>query len=782
MSSSTEPSVSAIDALRMRIAELEEVLGLQSRIQETLRIARQSPGSSVFDLLTLELANALGAECGLIGTLLPDRRSVRVIGFCVDGRTAPCFEYGLEGTPCDASVGKGVTIIPSGAGGRYPADLPLARFGFEGYCGAALFDSLKRPIGVIAFFTRRRLAEASWAESLIRVAASRVSAELERSQSEARLKSIFGSSMIGIVFWDSNGEILDANHAFLESVRYTREDLEQHRIRWREMTPSEHAAKDIQALEEIRVRGVCTPFEKEYLRKDGTRVPVLIGGSRITLAPLTGVAFVLDLSARMAAERSAQVADELNRQVISSMREGLCVHDRNLRYVHFNPQMEAITGARARDVVGKHPLEVFPVLKEMGIYSDLERSLQGETRTSPDLPYHPKGTSGVRWTSTQSSPLRDHTGAIIGVIAVVRDITELKGTEAALRESEQRLSDALKVTQDRVVQLEEQVQTRYSFASMVGKSPAMQEVYRRLRLAAESEVTVLLTGESGTGKELAAAAVHSLSHRRSRPFVAVNCSAIPEGILESELFGHVKGAFTGAARNKVGLFQAAEGGTLFLDEVGDMSPVLQVKVLRALQERAIRRVGDDQEVKVDVRLVTATNRNLPELIEKGILREDFYYRIRVFEIQLPTLRERTEDISLMVGHFIGELSRATGKRVRTIEPDALKHLMEYPWPGNVRELKNALEHAFVTVRGDRLTLQDLPFEIRMAAPSEPSLPSPDVDTDARARIVEALHRAGGRKIEAARRLGISRVTLWHRMRILGIDSSEGRRTQGARKR
>jgi PAS domain S-box-containing protein len=646
--------------------------------------------------------------------------------------------------------------------------------GIDGYCGAPLFDTHRRAIGLIVLLSRSPLADPDGAEALLRVAAGRASAELERSQMEARLRSVFDSSVAGIVFWNSDGGITDANDAFLQMVRFSRQDLDEGKVRWKDLTPPEYAALDDRAVSEIATTGVCTPYEKEHLRKDGSRVSVLVGGSRVTASPLAGVAFVLDLSARKQAERAAREADELTRQVLGSMREGICVHDRSLRYVHFNPVMEGITGMSAQDVLGKHPLEVFPVLKDMGIYADLERALAGETRVSPDLPYHAKGTGETRWTRTECVPLRDSSGAIAGVIAVIHDITELKGTEDALRDSERRLFEALRQSQERVVQLEEQVQSRSSFARLVGKSGAMQDVYRRLRLAAESDVTVLLTGESGTGKELAAAAVHSQSQRRSRPFVAVNCSAIPEGILESELFGHVKGAFTGANRDKVGLFQAAEGGTLFLDEVGDMSPMLQVKVLRALQEREIRRVGDDRAIKVNVRLVAATNRDLNLLIAQGQLREDFYYRIRVFEIQLPPLRERKEDVTLIVEHFIEELSKATGRRVRGVEPDALKALLDYSWPGNVRELRNSVEHAFVTVQGDRLRLSDLPFEIRAASPAPASPSARAADPEERARILEALHRSSGKKSEAAQRLGISRVTLWHRMRTLGIDPAEGK--------
>ncbi|HLY11136.1 MAG TPA: sigma 54-interacting transcriptional regulator [Planctomycetota bacterium] len=775
---------STFDALRKRIAELEHALDRQARIQEALRGTRFSPGVSFFDLFCLELARASGADVVWIGTLSPGQRTVQTVGLSVDGAIAPGFEYSLDGTPCEDALRQDGASVPRGLAAHYPRDPRFPGMGLEGYCGVPLVDSHRRAIGVIGLLTRRPLPDLPGAEALLRVAAARASAELERSLAEARLRSVFDSNVVGIVFWNSAGDVTDANDAFLQMVRFSRDDLDAGRVRWKDLTPPEYEQRDAEALADVARTGVCAPYEKEYVRKDGSRIPVLIGGSRVTEIPLAGVAFVVDLGPRRTAEKAAREADELNRQVLGSMREGICVHDRELRYLHFNPIMERITGLPARDVLGKHPLELFPILKEMGIFADLERALLGETRMSPDLPYHAKGSGETRWTRTESLPLRDSSGAVVGVIAVIHDITELKGTEDALRDSERRLSEALRRTQERVVQLEEQVQSRVSFARLVGKSEAMQDVYRRLRLAAESDVTVLLTGESGTGKELAAAAVHSQSPRRSRPFVAVNCSAIPEGILESELFGHVKGAFTGASRDKTGLFQAAEGGTLFLDEVGDMSPVLQVKVLRALQEREIRRVGDELAIKVNVRLVTATNRDLTKLIEQGLLREDFYYRIRVFEIQLPPLRERKEDLALLVDHLIEELSRSTGRPVRGMEPAALKALLDYSWPGNVRELRNAMEHAFVTVKGELLRQSDLPFEIRAATPA-PAVPvSRSGDPEERSRILEALHRTAGKRTDAARRLGISRVTLWHRMRTLGIDPAEGldRRTSGGARR
>ncbi len=309
------------------------------------------------------------------------------------------------------------------------------------------------------------------------------------------------------------------------------------------------------------------------------------------------------------------------------------------------------------------------------------------------------------------------------------------------------------------------------FEGLVGKSTAMQDVQRKLRLAAESDVTLLLTGESGTGKELAARAVHRLSSRKDRPFVGVNCSAFTETLLESELFGHVRGAFTDASRDKVGVFQSAEGGTLFLDEIGELSPHFQLKLLRVLEEREIRRVGDDRSYKVDVRLIGATNRDLRRLLASGAIREDFYYRVRVYEVGLPALRDRLEDLPLLVKYFIDRCAESRRMAVNGITRDAMDRMLAHRWPGNVRELRNVIEHAFVTVQGDHVRLEDLPPEVSEG----PGLGSrgrgaPGEHAGAeRERIEAALRETGGVRAAAARALGISRVTLWKKARKYGLS-------------
>jgi PAS domain S-box-containing protein len=352
------------------------------------------------------------------------------------------------------------------------------------------------------------------------------------------------------------------------------------------------------------------------------------------------------------------------------------------------------------------------------------------------------------------SILRDEQGTVAGAVGTFTDLTSFI------------------LNNQKIAVLEEQTKSREAFQQLIGKSPAMQEVFRRLRLAAQSDVTVLLTGESGTGKELAARAIHALSARKDNPFFAINCSAIPETLLESELFGHVKGAFTGAIRDKIGVFQAADGGTLFLDEIGDTSPLLQLKLLRVLQEGEIRRVGDDRAIKINVRLITATNRHLQTLMTEGTLREDFYYRIHVFEITLPPLRERRADIPLLVNHFMEDNAKVFNRDINEIAQDALQRLQEYGWPGNVRELKNAIEHAFVTVTDNCITLWDLPPEVQRPSlkTSSSSTSSSTLEPAEEIRIREALQQAHGNKTEAAKLLGVSRVTLWKKLKYLDLKS------------
>ncbi|MBI3098525.1 MAG: sigma-54-dependent Fis family transcriptional regulator [Planctomycetes bacterium] len=410
---------------------------------------------------------------------------------------------------------------------------------------------------------------------------------------------------------------------------------------------------------------------------------------------------------------------------------------------------------------------------------------------------HPRGEGAVVvMITSQTRPEDIETALEAGADDFIAKPFDLSLLAVRLTIAERRAREAASLLEcrDRIELLEEQTRSRDALQGIVGKSPAIQEVFRRLRLAAQSDVTVLLTGETGTGKELAARAIHALSHRSDRPFIGVNCSALPDSLLESELFGHVKGAFTHAVRDKAGVFEAAQGGTLFIDEVGDTSPALQLKLLRVLQEHEIRRVGDEREMKIDARVVAATNKDMEQLVADGSVREDFFYRIRVFEIALPPLRERGEDIPLLVEQFVAEFRRTRSRKIRGVAPEALRTLMSHDWPGNIRELRNAVEHAFVVATGDRIRRGDLPGHVGgvpaytsgtggQAARATPGgrgarpapgradrrrLPGPRGDSAERKRILDALRASGGSRSLAAKHLGYSRVTLWKKMRQWGI--------------
>jgi two-component system, NtrC family, response regulator HydG len=317
--------------------------------------------------------------------------------------------------------------------------------------------------------------------------------------------------------------------------------------------------------------------------------------------------------------------------------------------------------------------------------------------------------------------------------------------------------------------LQGQADERWSFAELIGGSESMRKIFTTIEKVARSDSTVFIAGESGTGKELVARAIHRHSRRADGPFIKVNCGALTETLLESELFGHEKGAFTGAVKQRLGRFELADGGTLFLDEIGDVPASMQVKLLRALQEQEFERVGGESTIRVDVRVVSATNKDLPAEVEAGRFREDLFYRLHIIPMRLPPLRERRDDIPLLVGHFIAKLGPRTNPAIETIGDDALGRLMAYEWPGNVRELENVVEQALVFAEGNAIGVGALPAalqgpsdEERLAVPKEMALPE-ILDDLERQLILKAFKKAGGVKTETARLLGIKTSALYYKL-------------------
>ncbi len=346
--------------------------------------------------------------------------------------------------------------------------------------------------------------------------------------------------------------------------------------------------------------------------------------------------------------------------------------------------------------------------------------------------------------------LRDDAGSAHGGLILFRDVSEL-------------------------VQLRRDLQQRYRLHNVIGKSKAMREVFTLVEQVADADATVLIEGETGTGKELVARAIHHLSPRAAGPFVAINCSALPESLLESELFGHVKGAFTGATRDKIGRFEAAAGGTIFLDEIGDVSHAIQVKLLRVLQERTIERVGAETSTPVDIRVISATNHPLAELVQRGSFRQDLLYRLRVVPIQLPPLRARRADILLLAQHFIEHFRSTTGWQIDGLDAKASTLLVDHTWPGNVRELENAIEYAFVKARQGAIGRTHLPPEITEQVtaialhPHAAGTPGPSKrERLSRESVSKELTETGWNISKAARRLGVSRTTLYKRITEYGL--------------
>jgi len=323
------------------------------------------------------------------------------------------------------------------------------------------------------------------------------------------------------------------------------------------------------------------------------------------------------------------------------------------------------------------------------------------------------------------------------------------------------------------IQIRQRLKDRFSFDQLVGKSPKMQQIYEIIDRISTGSPTVLIQGESGTGKELVANVIHQNSVRRDKPFIPVNCGAIAEGLLESELFGHVKGAFTGAIKDNIGLFKAADGGTLFLDEIAEVPPALQVKLLRALQERKIRPVGDTHEFGIDVRVIAATNKELEHAIENKTFRKDLYYRLNVISIHLPPLREIKEDIPHLVQHFMKKFSKETHRQVSRIAPEALDLLMGYDWPGNVRQLENIIERGFALGEGDMICVRDLPSEIReMDRQMNISDANLNLVENEKVLIRRALQQTLGNKAEAAQLLGINITTVYRKMEKYRISERD----------
>jgi len=451
-------------------------------------------------------------------------------------------------------------------------------------------------------------------------------------------------------------------------------------------------------------------------------------------------------------------------QIIDTMADGLFTLDSHGLIISWNHAMERITGYGADEALGKG-CNLLQCNRCFGkeCPSDMKQCGVLKHGTSESKECHVKHRDGYNVPVIKSArAIRDENNALLGIVETLTNLTELNRMKKKAEEAERRLGET------------------HALGNIIGKSRGMQDVFYAITAAADSRATVLIQGDSGTGKELVAGAIHYNGPLSQGPFIPVNCAALSETLLESELFGHVKGAFTGAHRDRKGRFEEAHGGTIFLDEIGELSPYMQVKLLRVIQEREIQRVGDSRKIKIDIRVLAATHKDIYRLTREGQFREDLYYRLKVFPIHIPPLKSRREDIPLLVRRFIDKNNERESMSIKNISRNAMEKLMEYPWPGNVRELENAIEHAFVLCPSQQIKTRDLPLEIRekreclevgspqTASPVSAAEIKPQAKLN-REALVSLLHECDWNKAEVGRRIGKSRTSVWKYMKKWDIS-------------
>jgi PAS domain S-box-containing protein len=579
----------------------------------------------------------------------------------------------------------------------------------------------------------------------------------ERKATEDKIRRVVDAGILGIYIANVEGEIVEANQAFLQMLQYDRQDLVSGRLRWTDLSPAEGRERDERALAEALATGIIQPYEKEYLRKDGSRVPVLLGAALFE-GRSDGVAYVLDLSEQKRAEEKIRERDlELQQMLdLTPQHVAVVVHGKErifanralLNYFGLSLEEWQSRGTQTR----VHP-------------DDWERLMLGQD-SPPDqyearlLRYDGK----YRWFLVRNNPLHDGQGQITRWFVAGTDIEDRKQAEERLRQEN--------------VALREEIDKASMFEEIVGTSRPLQAVLSRVAKVAPTDSTVLITGETGTGKELIARALHKRSQRSGRAFVSVNCAALPPTLVSSELFGHEKGAFTGATQRRLGRFEMADGGTIFLDEVGELLAETQAALLRVLQEREFERVGGGQPIHTDVRVVAATNRDLNAAVANGTFRQDLLYRLNVFPIEMPPLRERKDDILMLVEYFVQRYANRAARNIRSIDQKTLDLLQSYDWPGNIREMQNVIERSIIVNSTDVFSVDELWLSKRTSpqASRAETLPASNVEPRSEREIIEAaLAETRGRvsgPSGAAAKLRIPASTLETRIKALKINKQQ----------
>jgi formate hydrogenlyase transcriptional activator len=586
-------------------------------------------------------------------------------------------------------------------------------------------------------------------------------AEAALRKSEWQFRAVYERSPIGIALVDTrSGRFLQVNPKFCEIAGRREEELLQTDLE--SITHPEDVGQTSESLQHLAEEELANyEVDKRYLRPDGS-----VRWVRVQVVPMWGkgetrrwhMGLVEDITERRRTEEALRQSEERFRVALKNSPIAVFSQDRDLRYTwSYNSQLPS----PASEKLGKTMDELFEPEEAARLTEVRRRVLETGVGVRDEM----QVTFGGRkhYLDTTIEPVLDATGAVIGLTGASMDVTELREASEELREAKRKLTEEK-------LYLEQEIDAELGLGEIIGQSKVLQAMMEQVGKVAASDATVLLLGETGTGKELVARAIHQLSHRADNSFIKMNCAAIPSGLLESELFGNEKGAFTGAVNRKIGRLELADKGTLFLDEIGEISLALQPKLLRVLQDREFERLGGIHTLKVDFRLIAATNRDLADAVREKEFRSDLYYRLNVFPIRVPPLRERREDIRLLVEHFVQKCARRMNKSITSIPKRTVDALMGWEWPGNVRELENFIERSVILTQGS--VLESPLSELRPVTATEEEVVDESLGKAEREHILRALREShgqiGGRR-GAAMRLGLKRTTLQSKLKQLGIN-------------
>jgi PAS domain S-box-containing protein len=778
---------------------------LEDRLLEALVQGVEAEiGEGFFRSLVRTLAETLGVAYAFLSELTQGGTHFRTFALFARGAFVPNVEVPLDGTPCEAVLQGEWCFHPDRLQELFPRDTVLVDWRARSYGGVPMLDSKGRVVGHLAFVHDEPLADGAQALAVMRIFAKRAVAEIERlrveqafRESEERLASLVENATDGILSYDASGRIVVCNASAARILRSSEREVVGSSI-WRFSTEEGRLATEavIAQLErDPRARVYAGPEAGlRGTRADGTSYAFEATLSR---GEARGQAFYTvifrDLDERGVQERelaelrgrherlreALRGSQALTASILESASDAILSFDEAGSIVFLNPSAARVLRVAAEATVGTSMWEFStesgrPVVE--AVLGELAKNPKARIFISEHDGVHVRRADGSTFPA-ESSVFRADLGGKTYYTTIFRDLDE--------RSEEVKELARLRSQSE---YLREELRQVHNFEEIVGRSPALAKLLGDVELVAGTETSVLIQGETGTGKELIARAIHARSRRAGHPLVKLNCAAIPAGLVESELFGHEKGAFTGATDRRVGRFELAAGGTLFLDEIGELPLETQAKLLRVLQEREFERVGSNRTQQADVRVIAATNRDLPAMVAAGRFRPDLFYRLSVFPVLLPPLRERPEDIPLLASFFIARQAPQIGRAARRLSERAAERLLAYAWPGNVRELENVIERALILASPEASELE-VPEALLLTAPAAalrdparpaaPARPAPDGDAEppsleeVERRHIEATLRAAGWKIEgaegAARRLGLQPSTLRSRMKKLGIQ-------------